>query len=320
MSTIDPENIYDVAVILVNYNSSQYTVGCISSIIDRTDPSINYGIVVVDNASEPDDYEALKSSTETFDNRVPLKLFRSRINTGFASGNMMGIQFIKAKYYFILNNDCRLQNDCLGILYDFCEHRPDTALCSPQLYNEKDEHQPCFDYFPYITTKIFGLGILSLSYGKRYIKRKDTYETPVQVDVVSGSQMFVRASVFDTLGGLDTSFFLYCEEEDFAMRVANAGFETWLVPEAKNTHKGGGSTVPSLAIRKEFYISFLYFYRKHFVFIKQQLLKLILTLRLLRKGIGNMDNMRLAAFVASGAHMKHSLKQQQTVKELASNL
>jgi GT2 family glycosyltransferase len=315
MTEICPNTDYDVAVILINYNSSSFTVECISSILQQTNTDLSYGVVVIDNASEAEDYTNLVSELSQFKEKLPLHLFRSRINTGFSSGNMLGIQFISAKYYFFLNNDCRLQNDCLNILYNFCEENTDAALCSPQLYNEKGEHHPCFDYFPYLITKIFGLGILKLTYGNRFIKRKGIYDKPVRVDVVSGSQMFVRSDIFNEIGGFDTTFFLYCEEEDIALRVSRKGYFTYLVPEARNIHKGGASTVPSMDIRKEFYISFLYFYRKHFGFFKQQILKLILTLRLLRKSLTTPENFKLCIFVASGAHLKHSLKHKQKIQK-----
>lgn len=314
MTQINQQTEYDVGVILINYNSSSYTATCINSIIQQTSPDLSYGVVVIDNASEEDDYTNLVSQITQIEEKLPIRLFRSRINTGFSTGNMLGVQFISAKYYFFLNNDCRLQNDCLNILFNFCENNSMVALCSPQLFSEDNKHHPCIDYFPYLITKIFGLGILKFSYGHRYIKRKGVYDEPVQVDVVSGSQMFARAESFNDIGGFDTTFFLYCEEEDIAYRLSQTGHTTYLVPEAKNTHIGGASTTPSLDIRKEFYISFLYFYRKHFGIIKQQALKIILTLRLLRKSLTNMENFKLAIFIASGAHFKHSLKHKQKIR------
>jgi hypothetical protein len=313
MNTIDHETVYDVGVVLINYNSSDYTIDCITSILNKTDRALLYGISIVDNASESTDYNNLISGLSNISSDIPINIFRSKINTGFSAGNMLGLQFISANYYFFLNNDCRLQNDCLRILFNFCESNKHVALCSPQLYHEDGRHQSCIDYFPYLSTNIFGVGILKASYGSRYIKRKAIFTTPVQVDVVSGSQMFVRSSAFSEIGGFDTTFFLYCEEEDVAYSLAKRGYATYLVPEAKNIHAGGGSTTPSMAIKKEFYISFLYFYRKHFGIIRQQLLKIIIVIRLLRKSLSNTDNFTLAIFVASGAHMRHSIRHNQTI-------
>ena len=303
----------DVAVIMINYNSSDYSISCINSILNNTSNNLKYQVVVIDNASDDEDYKNLLNQLESIKGNNDIFLFRSRINLGFSGGNMLGVQFANAEYYFFLNNDCELQNDCLSILHTFCENNSEAALCSPQLYLDSGNHQPCIGYFPVISTKIFGLGILKLFYGGRYFKRKKLHKKPIQVDVVSGSQMFVNAERFNAIGGLDTTFFLYCEEEDIALRLFKAGHKTYLVPEAKNIHIGGGSTNNSLEIKKEFYISFLYFYRKHFGLLKTQILKLILIQRLLIKSIKDTSNLKLALFILGGAHLKHSLRHRQPI-------
>lgn len=306
-------NTYDVAVILINYNSSVHTIKCINSIQSTVSENIRYKITVIDNASETDDFQKLAASINNNFTNDNITLLRSKINQGFSAGNMMGVQNVNADYYFLLNNDCILQNDCISILHRFCENNRHVALCSPQLFDANGTPIPCINYFPTLKTKIFGSGILNLSYSYNHIRRKEKYTNPVQVDVVSGSQMFVRAEYFFEIGGLDTIFFLYCEEEDLALRFNKAGYKTYLVPQAKNYHLGSGSTEKSLAIKKEFYISFLYFYRKHYGFIKYFLLKIIFTLKLLRKSLKDKDNFKLGLFVLSGAHLKHSLRHLQKI-------
>ena len=307
------ETVYDVAVIMINYNSSEYTINCINSILDNTDSVFNYQIIVIDNASENNDYINLSNKLNSLESNQPILSFRSRINLGFSGGNMLGVQFSNAKYYFFLNNDCLLQNDCLKILFEFSESNRQAALCSPQLYLSDNKIQPCIDFFPSISTKIFGIGIQRLFYGKRFFKRKSAYTSPTRVDVVSGSQMFANAEAFNAIGGFDTTFFLYCEEEDIALRLHRRGYHTYLVPDAKNKHIGGMSTPRSSAIKREFYISFLYFYRKHYGIIKTQLLKLVLSLSLLRKTLKTPSNIRLIFFIIRGAALCNSLRHQQSI-------
>lgn len=303
----------DVAVILINYNSSDYTIQCLNSIKSTTSEALTYKIVIIDNASETDDFHKLLDHVSTNNIGNNIQLYRSKINLGFSAGNMMGVQNIDADYYFLLNNDCILQNDCIGILYRFCEHNKQVALCSPQLFDNNGIPIPCINYFPTLKTKIFGSGILNLSHNNKHIRRKEIYSNPVQVDVVSGSQMFVRADYFFEIGGLDTIFFLYCEEEDMALRLNKAGYKTYLVPQARNYHLGSGSTEKSLAIKKEFYISFLYFYRKHYGVISTLLIKAIISMRLIRKSLKDKNSLKLAIFVMSGAHLKHSLRHVQKI-------
>ena len=303
---------HKISVITVNYNSSQYTKACVDSILKHTSSRLDYQIVVVDNNSEPDDYRKLMDLSGI----DKVLVVRSKINLGFAGGNMYGVQFCDADYYFFLNNDSELQNDCLSILSEFCEQKPEVGICSPQLYEGDGRILCSFDYFPSLASKLLGTGLLRLMNPRQFPKKRFVYTEPLQVDIVSGSTLFVRATAFNELGGFDTNLFLYCEEEDIALRMRQHHYAVYLVPAAHNIHHAGASTQKSLAIRKEFYISFLYIYTKHYGFLKTQILKLLLIIRLLRKSIGSAENLELAVFIARNAPMKCSLKHKQTLRDL----
>ena len=51
---------YDVAAILINYNSSTFSKNCIESILSKTNDLLDYQIIVIDNCSEPEDYLKIK--------------------------------------------------------------------------------------------------------------------------------------------------------------------------------------------------------------------------------------------------------------------
>jgi len=91
----------------------------------------------------------------------------------------------------------------------------------------------------------------------------------MEVGGVSGSCMMMRKEIRDTVGYFDEQFFLYQEDSDFCIRVAEAGWKVHYVPTSQIIHAGGlGGTLVS---RSHIYISVLewhrsYFklYRKHF--------------------------------------------------------
>ncbi|GAI49859.1 unnamed protein product, partial [marine sediment metagenome] len=56
----------------------------------------------------------------------------------------------------------------------------------------------------------------------------------------AGMVLMVRANVFRKLEGFDEGFFFYVEDTDFCKRAADAGWETWFVPETVALHQGGG--------------------------------------------------------------------------------
>jgi len=300
---------FKVAVILINYNSSSHTINCLKSIYELTPSKLSFQTIVVDNNSEPDDFNQLLKHNE-FPN---LEIIRSKINTGFATGCMQGVQYAEADYYFFLNNDCIIINDCLSILTEFMDGTPSATICSPQLHNADGKPTSSFNYRPDLLSKILGNYVFKFSRGPAYVHRKKVPIKPVQVEVLSGSQLFVRAVDFESIGGFDTTLFLYCEEEDLAYRAYKAGMQLWLIPDAKNSHIGGASTKPSLAIRKEFLISFFYFYEKHYGKAKTIALRLIYALRYSRKSLRDLNNLRLVWFILSGSHMKFSLRHQQRI-------
>ncbi|MGI9301939.1 MAG: glycosyltransferase family 2 protein [Gammaproteobacteria bacterium] len=299
---------YDVSIIVINFHSSTHTLACVDSIFKHcANVELKFNIVIVDNDSEGSDYEKLLP-LKAYDN---IEIVRSRVNLGFSAGHMFGIQFTQARFYFFLNNDCRFLNDCLTPLYTFCCEHGNAGVCSPQNYAQDGGIQPTFGYFPTLSSQLLGAGLLRLFKPEKYPRKKAEYASPLKVDMVQGSALFVRAEAFHRIGGFDTTFFLYCEEEDLSLRLSKLGYATYLVPEAHNFHYGGGSTREVYPAKKEFFISFLYFYRKHYGLLKTQILRLFLFAKHLRRSARAAMNFKLAFFILSGAHLKHSLRHQQ---------
>lgn len=303
---------YDVSIIMINYNSSDYTIKCVNTILGKTSEALNYHIVIIDNSSVEADFRNL----DVIRNIGKVKIVRSKINLGFAAGNMYALNFTNARYFFFLNNDCKLINDCCSILFDFCEKNKDAGICSPQLFSETSEAIASFNYYPTLPIKLLGTGVLRILKGKKFKPRKSVYSNPIEVDVLSGSQLFARSNAFNKIGGFDTTFFLYCEEEDLCLRMKKSGYNNYLVPQAKNYHLGGGSTNKDYLIRREFYISLLYFYRKHYGFFRRSIMKYMLFLKILRKSYKDTECFKLAFFVLFGANSKYSLRHRQEIVEI----
>lgn len=303
---------FQVAVILINYNSSQYTLDCINSI--RSQTSVRYQIIVIDNNSRSSEFEIL-SALEYKE----VTLVRSKLNVGFSGANMMGVQVADADYYYFLNNDCILLNDTIGILHAFMEGNPSVANCSGEMFNAKNRYEYNFRYFPTLALKLLGSGFLRLFYPERFPDKRIRFEKPTRVDLVNGSSMFIRAGCFEEIGGFDTNYFLYCEEEDIALRLSRQGYHTYLVPEARYQHFENKSSASDSSIRlpylKEFYISFLYYYSKNYNVPYRMAIQVLYFFKLLRKFYKNWGYAELAFFVAGGAHLKHSLRFKQKINK-----
>lgn len=299
----------DVAVVTVNFNSSSHTIACVQSVLGAAGTRFDTRVVVIDNNSEDDDFGQLTALSD--DPRIVLH--RSPQNIGFASANMLALQFVLPQYVFFLNNDCTLQNDVLSILLNFMQRHSACSMCCGLLIDADGHPVKSWDYFPDVLPKIFGRALYRLTRFGRYRNPKVPPSEPQKVEVISGSQMFIRMRAFSDLGGFDTNFFLYCEEEDLAARIARAHGEVWLVPEARVHHIGGASTVRSLEIRREFLISLLYFYRKNYGFVASISIRIIYFLRYARRVFHDAEAGRLSVFLLAGPQLHHSMRHSQKI-------
>jgi len=303
---------FDIAVILINYNSSEHSINCIQSIIKKTSKSLNYQIIITDNCSEKEDYLKLKNFIE--DAKISnLELHRNNINSGFGGGNMFGIQFANATYYAFVNNDTLFLNDCLLILKKALESNPKIGIAGAQAYKESGEFMISLDHFASPTREILGRNFLEIINPKKYPKRKKVYTDPLQVNFVPGSFMFVKVIDFNEVGGFDTNIFLYYEETDLCIRLAEKSKFAYLIPEAEFIHFHGASTGKSLVIKKELKISLLYIIRKHYGFIGHKIVLTFLIVKYFFSSLLKPKNWSLFFLILTGASLSKSIKLKQKI-------
>ena len=239
------------------------------------------------------------------------------MNGGFSLGNMLGVNLANAKYYYFLNNDTLLLNDCLDILYQFSENNSKVGICSGQMFNKDDQKQLNFSYLPRLSLKFLGTGILRIFEPNRYPNKRKFYEEPLKVEVLNGSSMFVRSEIFDKIGGFDINYFLYCEEEDLGIRLKKEGYALFLVPKAEYKHFVSQSTQQNeklnLKLMKEFYISYFYYFRKHKGFFATKMIQLYLFFRFITKIFKNKDFARLAFFILQEPKLSQGMRMGQKI-------
>jgi len=302
---------YEIAVVVINYNSSSFTIDCIKSILEKTSQDLSYQIIVVDNASAYEDYEKVQIFVDNLKENV--ELIRSRINTGFGAGNMIGANVSNSKYIAFVNNDTLFQNDCLKILKDYMDRNAQCGAAGPQGFKEDGKLLPTIDHFASVKREIFGRKFLEVINPKKYPKRKREYNVPVKAQFIAGSFMFLRSEEFNQIGGFDTNIFLYYEETDLCKRLLKLGKFSYLVPDAKFLHYHGASTEKSLAIKTELKISLLYVIRKHYGFFHFWILLLYFQIRYFFSSLVKPKYFRLWLVFLKQAPLSLSLKHKQKI-------
>ena len=297
---------YDISFITINYNSSEFTNKLIESIVNHTSKDVKYEIIIVDNASKKEDLNNLN----LIDN---VKLVKNKINNGFAGGNMLGVNYASAEYFFFINNDTLLLNDAGVIMKKYLDENKDISLATAKVNDEKGNFSSSYKLFPSLSKELLGNTVSRKLNKNKFPSNKIKLEQPTYVDVVSGSCMFFRASEFCKIGGFDTVFFLYCEEEDISKRIWDSDGKVIFLPDAEIFHSSGGSTKVSFDITKEFYISYKHLIFKHFNIVESYLLIFLMLFKLFRRIIKRKNGLKLFLFGLSGFSKKSSIRYNQKI-------
>lgn len=236
-----------LGVIIVSWNVKELLDACLLSLreeLERTD-RVNPVVWVIDNASHDGTAERVKA------HHPWVNLETSNENLGFVRGNnrIMArlLQTAAPDFMWLLNPDTLIQPGALTTLLSFMETHPRAGLIGPQLLNPDGSHQPGAFRFPDLWQPLFDFGWLPQRFyytrwNGRYPAQAYTRGRPFRIDHPLGAAMLARTAAMQQVGLLDEGLFMYCEEIDWAWRMRKAGWEAWLVPEAKVVHIGGAST------------------------------------------------------------------------------
>ena len=103
----------------------------------------------------------------------------------------------------------------------------------------------------------------SRRFGRYYLGHLP-WDSPQQIEVVSGAFCMLRTSVLKKVGLLDEDYFMYGEDIDLSYRILKSGATNWYVPETILHYKGESTHKSSFRYVHVFYQAMHIFFRKHF--------------------------------------------------------
>ncbi|MCX7830276.1 MAG: glycosyltransferase family 2 protein [Acidobacteria bacterium] len=231
--------------VVLHYGDKNLTYKC----VDSLKPNNNDLIVVANGEDEDFEKEALEKYP--FVNVILIPK-----NLGFAGGINKGIKRAVEdgyKWIMILNNDV----ECLENFREKAEKiakkcGEEKIVFSPLILDKSGE-------------KIwFKEGKLSKITGSA--KHYDSDETEElkekkESDYLTGCAICFPSKVYEEVGLMDESYFLYWEDVDWSVRLKDGGYKLFVYPELKIKHIGSASA--QLESKKYLY----YYFRNHLKFI-----------------------------------------------------
>ena len=234
----------DVSIVVVNWNAKDLLKNCMRSIIQETEKP--YEIIIVDNASGDGTVQMVEVEFPD------VALIANDKNLGFAAANNQGIRASSGRYLLLLNPDTIVLDGAIDKMIDWCDRHPEVGCAGCQVFeSETVVQRTCFSDPSPLNTLLVETGLHRL-FPKSHFFGAPAYSwwdrmSERTVDVVSGMFMLIPRSVFDQVGLLDESFFIYAEEADLCRRIRQAGFLCVFNPIARILHlEGGGKSTSQI--------------------------------------------------------------------------
>lgn len=249
-----------VAVVIVNYETSDMVRRCLRSLADQELP---HRVVVVDNPSPKNDGANLQEFDQAAGEageekkRHQVRLVRAPENVGYGLGCNLGLEGSDAPYVCILNPDTQLPPGSLQAWVAAMQQEEKAGrkvgLLAPALLNENGtvqrstyQFQTALNYWAYHS--------LFAGVAKTVRKRLPARPTrptssgqidrgavvPAQnVDWVMGAALLLPREAWEEVGGFSPAYFLYAEDTDLCWRLHKSGWEVLYQPEIAIIHTQG---------------------------------------------------------------------------------
>lgn len=226
MSERFPESMYEVSVIIPNFNGKKYLKDCLDALLVQDFPS--FEIVVVDNGSKDGSVTYLKK------NYPQVRIIALKENTGFCGAVNAGIHTSNAEYILLLNNDTIVQEGFIKALVQAIKKSPDIFSCQAKMLQMHDKG------------KIDDAGNYYCALGWAFAdgkgKPEENYNKRKKIFASCAGAAIYRKSILNEIGCFDEEHFAYLEDLDIGYRARLYGYENWFCPKARVYHVGSGTS------------------------------------------------------------------------------
>jgi len=226
----------DISILVLSHKSKSLVINLIKKLCNK------FPIIVVDNS---DDFELERKLNKDY----PGVIYHSIDNNGYGASINFGSNFVKTKYFLILNPDI------------------------------EDIDEKKIIYFKKVASELNDefsiLGPRYTNLDTKSIKQSNENIEIANWKFISGACMFIKIETFKLLSGFDENFFLYFEESDFCLRAYKIN-KNYQINNIKIKHNIGTSVnIESIAEKEKinnlynwhFTWSKFYFFKKHYGFL-----------------------------------------------------
>ena len=223
-----------VAIVFVSTNEGAVLLPAIESLFDSK-PEHPLEVVVVDNDSTDGIKDAIAA-------RWPdVRVLRRESLHGLPANLNHGARSVGAPFVMLCNSDLIFAPGAVDELARFLEDHPEAGIAAPRLVAPDGATRASARRWYTFTTLVMLKGPWRRLAARSKAVRMSLYEdwdmaAPKIVDWVPCPATMVRRSAFEEVGMMDERFRLYFDDVDISLRMHQAGFQVWCVPDAEVVH------------------------------------------------------------------------------------
>lgn len=259
-----------LSVVIVNYNVKYFLKQCLASVYgsDRrlADGSeLEFDVWVVDN-------DSVDGSVEMVRRDFPqVHVIENHENVGFARANNQALAQSTGQCLLLLNPDTVVERDTFVQCANFMAEHEDCGGLTVKMVDGKGNFlRESKRGFPSPTASFYKISGLTrlFPHSKRFaayymghLGEDDINE----IEILPGAFLMLRRKVYDKIGGLDETYFMYGEDIDYSWSIKLAGWKNYYLPTTRIIHYKGESTRKgSMNYVYTFYNAMAIFVRKYF--------------------------------------------------------
>ena len=248
MTRTDPHT--ELAIVFVNWNGAAFLCRAVESIV-AFPPTVEYEVVVIDNASTDDSISLLRSNTaakKLIENNQ-LRIIENTENRGFGAANNQAFAATNTPFVLLLNPDAEITEGTIDRLIKTVQANSRVAAAGPKILNRDGSVQisvwrnpPAAWDIVLSSLKLYLLLPRSVR-GELLLGGHWDHNRERSVPMLAGAAILVRRDVIETVGGFDERYHMYGEDHDWCLRITRAGWLLMFEPEAVVIHQGGCSSL-----------------------------------------------------------------------------
>lgn len=228
----------------------------------------DYHLYLIDNSVSPATDELIERFTKQY-NIPAYTHVKNEGNFGVAKGNNQGIKLgleEGADLVILLNNDIEFKQSYLfhDLVKTATEQKED--LVFPKvMYHGTRKIQIAGGGFNHYKGVSYGYGVGD--------DDGEKYNTPGHTGYAPTCFLLISRKVFETIGYMDETYFVYYDDDDFIYRALKHGFKLYFAPHLEIFHKASFSTGGHESPFSVYQLNRnrVYFIRKHYSFPLRQI-------------------------------------------------